>query len=219
MRRLALMICDRKTDSMRSCVRKCSRLLIAFSVALFLTAVGAQAEPPNCAHGDSFACGLTSPSVEPTASGEGRVGSPARLFPDMIPRAPNALMSVYRDDADGIDRTAGPRQLSAGLFKTQPLTEFQMLIAGSIGRFVPDPAAPPEEKSLRMQQNPVTNDKLELLKRSLRSDRLARLKQLKEKVTTQGHVWPEATTRPSSPVLQSRFTSRIPNPSSTRDLC
>jgi protein involved in polysaccharide export with SLBB domain len=55
----------------------------------------------------------------------------------MNPGAPNAPMSVYRDDADGIDRTAGLRQRSVGPVKPQPLTEFQMLVAGSIGRILP----------------------------------------------------------------------------------
>ena len=96
---------------------------------------------------------------------------------------------------------------------------------------VVDPAVPPEEKSfpkrglfaiagvavgftfgimlallqgglLRMQQNPVTKDKLDLLKRSLWSDRKARPKQVKEEVktpqakeevTTLHHARPEAT--------------------------
>jgi protein involved in polysaccharide export with SLBB domain len=49
-------------------------------------------------------------------------------------------MSVYRDNADGagIDRTDGrfaPKQRV--LIKPQPLTEFQMLVAGSVGRIVP----------------------------------------------------------------------------------
>lgn len=155
MRRPALVICDRKTNSMRSCVRKCSRLLIAFSVALFLTAVRAQTEPPICAHGDLSACGSTSPSVEPTPSGDGGVGSSSRSLPNMIPGAPNAPMSVYRDDADGIDRTAGIRQHPAGLFKTQPLIEFQMLVTGSIGRIVPDPAVPPQDAVPHGMRRPV----------------------------------------------------------------
>ncbi|WP_348263796.1 SLBB domain-containing protein [Telmatobacter sp. DSM 110680] len=47
-------------------------------------------------------------------------------------------MSVYRDDADGIDRTAGLRQQrSSQPNKPQTLTEFQVLVAGSIGRIVP----------------------------------------------------------------------------------
>ena len=48
-------------------------------------------------------------------------------------------MSVYRDDADGMDRTAAGlrQQRNAQPNKPQPLTEFQMLVAGSIGRIVP----------------------------------------------------------------------------------
>lgn len=56
----------------------------------------------------------------------------------MNPGSPNTPMSVYRDDADGMDRTAGLRQQR----NTQPtkphsLTEFQVMVAGSIGRIVP----------------------------------------------------------------------------------
>jgi protein involved in polysaccharide export with SLBB domain len=56
----------------------------------------------------------------------------------MNPGSPNAPMSVYRDNADGMDRTAGLRQQrNAQPNKPQSLTEFQMLVAGSIGRIVP----------------------------------------------------------------------------------
>ncbi len=87
---------------------------------------------------------------------------------------------------------------------------------------VVDPAVPPDEKSfpkrglfaiagvavgftfgimlallqgglLRMQQNPVTKDKLDLLKRSLWNGRSAKPKQTKEEVTTLQHARPEAT--------------------------
>jgi uncharacterized protein involved in exopolysaccharide biosynthesis len=87
---------------------------------------------------------------------------------------------------------------------------------------VVDPAVPPEEKSfpkrglfavagvavgftfgimmallqgglLRMQQNPVTKDKLDLLKRSLWNGRTARPKQAKEEVAALRHARPEAT--------------------------
>jgi hypothetical protein len=46
---------------------------------------------------------------------------------------------------------------------------------------------------LRMQQNPVTKDKLDLLKRSLWSGRTARPKQAKEEVAALRHARPEAT--------------------------
>jgi polysaccharide export outer membrane protein len=56
----------------------------------------------------------------------------------MNPGSPNAPMSVYRDDSDGMDRTAGLRQQrNTQPGKPQSLTEFQMLVAGSIGRIVP----------------------------------------------------------------------------------
>jgi uncharacterized protein involved in exopolysaccharide biosynthesis len=87
---------------------------------------------------------------------------------------------------------------------------------------VVDPAVPPEEKSfphrglftmaglavgftfgimlallqgglVRMQQNPVTKDKLDLLKRSLWKGHTARPKQVKEEVAALRHARPEAT--------------------------
>jgi len=50
--------------------------------------------------------------------------------------APNAPGNVYRDDASGLNRAPEQRQRTPS-FKAQPLTEFQMLVAGSIGRIVP----------------------------------------------------------------------------------
>src|ERR1700760_2178474 len=108
---------------MRTCVSTCLRILLVFSVALSSTAARAQTEPPvvnpgspqqgstssNCANGDLSACGPTSPSADSTSSGEGGLGSSWSL-PNMSPGAPNAPMSVYRDDADGIDRTPALRQ-------------------------------------------------------------------------------------------------------------
>lgn len=149
---------------MRSCARKCLRLLIAFTVAMFLTGARAQTEiavgsagstrqgstSSSCADGEFSVCGAPS-TVESHATpfGDGSVGSSSRSCPKMSPGAPNAPMSVCRDDADGLDRTTGFRQGLVGPIKTQPLTEFQifqMLVADSIGRIVSDPAMPPEEK-------------------------------------------------------------------------
>jgi protein involved in polysaccharide export with SLBB domain len=58
----------------------------------------------------------------------------------MNPGSPNAPMSVYRDDADGMNRTEWQRQQRSQpqpVNKPQPLSEFQILVAGSIGRIVP----------------------------------------------------------------------------------
>ncbi len=44
---------------------------------------------------------------------------------------------VYRDDAGGIDRARMNQQRRVTPEKPQPLTEFQMLVAGSVGRIVP----------------------------------------------------------------------------------
>jgi len=61
-------------------------------------------------------------------------------FPNMNPGSPNVPMSVYRDDADRMNRAEGLRQQRSQLQnvnKPQPLSEFQMLATGSMGRIVP----------------------------------------------------------------------------------
>jgi protein involved in polysaccharide export with SLBB domain len=90
----------------------------------------------SCANGDVSACGNTSPSAQQTFPGDAGAGS-SWSFPSMNPGSPNAPMSVYRDEGDGMDRAREPRQRSLGPVKPRPLTEFQMLVAGSIGRIVP----------------------------------------------------------------------------------
>jgi polysaccharide export outer membrane protein len=49
----------------------------------------------------------------------------------------NLSSSVYRDDADGLNRSNESRQRPLIPSKPQSLTEFQILVAGSIGRIVP----------------------------------------------------------------------------------
>ena len=47
-------------------------------------------------------------------------------------------MTVYRDDAEGLNRSTGQQQRNQiGPVKPQTLTEFQMLVAASVGRIVP----------------------------------------------------------------------------------
>ena len=123
-------------------------VLMVFAVALPPSRARAQTEPStqspsspqqdttqNCANGDLSACQTTTPSTQ-GLPGEGATGSTG-VFPTINPGAPNAPMSVYRDDTDGMDRTAGLRQRPSTPAKPQSLTEFQMLVAGSIGRIVP----------------------------------------------------------------------------------
>jgi hypothetical protein len=58
----------------------------------------------------------------------------------MNPGSPNVPTSVYRDDADGLNRMEGLRRQRSQLQysnRPQPLSEFQMLMAGSVGRIVP----------------------------------------------------------------------------------
>ena len=135
---------------------KCLRTLIAFSVALALPAARAQTpSSPNlmpggsqqdttqsCANGDVSACQSLAPSSSTNGlSGEGSTGSSSSFgFPSINPGSPNAPTSVYRDDADGMNRAEWLRQQRLQLQKVnkpQPLSEFQMLVAGSIGRIVP----------------------------------------------------------------------------------
>jgi protein involved in polysaccharide export with SLBB domain len=121
------------------------RVLIAFSVALTLNLARAQMEPSAqspagsqqdsssaCASGDLSACQSASQTPGSSSDGSGAAWN----FPSVSPGAPSAPTPVYRDDAGGFDRTAGSRQ-AASVAKPQSLTEFQMLVAGAIGRIVP----------------------------------------------------------------------------------
>ena len=131
---------------------KCLRILIAVSVALSLTAARPQAQTSpltpsgsqqldtttsNCENGDVSACQSLTPSTSSSLPGEGGTGTSSLPFPNTNPGSPNAPTSVYRDDAGGMDRNAGMHQHVAQPGKPQSLTEFQMLVAGSIGRIVP----------------------------------------------------------------------------------
>ena len=116
----------------------------------------------NCANGDVSACQSMTPSTStPGLPGEGGVGS-SWAFPSVNPGTPNAPMSVYRDDAGGMNRTEGLRQHPPLPVKPQSLTEFQMLVAGSIGRIVPvygaDLFANPPDTFAPVQRLPVTPD-------------------------------------------------------------
>ncbi len=162
---------------------KCLRILIAFSVALSLTAARGQSSTnpnltpggsqqqdtttQNCAEGDVSACQSLTPSTSTNGlSGDGSTGSSSPWgFPNMNPGSPNAPMSVYRDDADGMNRTEGLRQQRSQLqniSKPQPLSEFQMLVAGSIGRIIPiygaDLFANVPDTFAPVQRLPVTPD-------------------------------------------------------------
>ena len=128
------------------------RMLIVFSVALTLATARAQIEPSTlnpsetqqqdtttakCSNGDVAACQSMNPSNSslPGQTGGG-VGS-SWGFPSTTPGMPVSPMTVYRDNADGIDRVATFRQRTLAPAKPKPLTEFQMLVAGSVGRIVP----------------------------------------------------------------------------------
>ena len=126
---------------------KCLLLLLAFSVAVPLNPARAQTEPssPNpgssqqepgsgCASGDIAACQGSQPSQG--TPGEAAGGS-SWAFPALNAGAPNPPMSVYRDDAGNIDRSNESRQHPNTPIPPQPLSEFQMLVAGSVGRIVP----------------------------------------------------------------------------------
>lgn len=134
---------------MSKSIGKCLRVLIVFLVATSFTRARAQTEPPlnpnpsqpgtmtntACGEGDLSAC-----NASPTQQGQplGTTSSPSLAYPGLYNAGgPNAPGSVYRDDALGLNRTTEPRQRAAQPLKPQPLTEFQMLVAGSIGRIVP----------------------------------------------------------------------------------
>lgn len=160
---------------MSKSLSKCLCVLIAFSVALSLSGARAQTEPSPlnpggaqqdttsaCASGDLSACQATSPSTQSSSGGGDIVGS-SGAFPSINPGTPNAPLSVYRDDADGTD-TTGLRQHPSTPPRPQSLTEFQMLVAGSIGRIVPvygeDLFANVPDTFAPVQRLPVTPDYL-----------------------------------------------------------
>ena len=121
----------------------------------------------NCANGDVSACQSMTPSTSTNGStnglpGEGGVGS-SWAFPNANPGSPNAPMSVYRDDAGGMNRMESQLRPRSPLpIKPQSLTEFQMLVAGSIGRIVPvygaDLFANVPDTFAPVQRLPVTPD-------------------------------------------------------------
>lgn len=121
-------------------------LFSAFSESA-LTSAAAQTEPstlnPNnsqqntnssaCANGDLAACQLTTPTL-PGQTEDGVAGTSA-INPVTNPGTPNQPMTVYRDNA-GLERNPIERQHTIAT-KPGPLTEFQMLVAGSIGHILP----------------------------------------------------------------------------------
>jgi protein involved in polysaccharide export with SLBB domain len=131
---------------MSKSMSKCLRVLIVLSVAMSFTAAGAQTEPspvtpggtqPNatgCASGDLSSCG--SASSAPGQSTDGGAGSPW-AFPSVNPGVPTAPGAVYRDEAEGVARGAESQPHPSSPAKPRALTEFQMLVAGSIGHIVP----------------------------------------------------------------------------------
>ena len=151
---------------------KCLRVLIALSVAITLGPARAQIEPSSqnpggsqqdttsaCANGDLSACQIT-PTVQGSTPDAG--GSSSWSFPAINAGTPNAPISVYRDDAAGLDHSADLRQHPSTPARPQSLTEFQMLVAGSIGRIVPvygaDLFANVPDTFAPIQQLPVTPD-------------------------------------------------------------
>ncbi|HEY1577922.1 MAG TPA: SLBB domain-containing protein [Terracidiphilus sp.] len=125
------------------------QILIGFSVALSLPLIAARAqtEPSslnpsgsqqdtntsNCANGDLAACQLTTPSLPGQATDGGFGGAGA--YPGTNSGLPLQPMTVYRDDA-GIEQRAS-QQHPTFSNKPRALTEFQMLVAGSIGHILP----------------------------------------------------------------------------------
>jgi polysaccharide export outer membrane protein len=92
----------------------------------------------NCANGDLAACELNVPTM-PGQGGDGLGGAGSSLggYPSMNPGTPTSPMTVYRDDAEGLNRSTAQQRRQQGPLKPQTLTEFQMLVAASVGRIVP----------------------------------------------------------------------------------
>ncbi len=64
-------------------------------------------------------------------------GTSPLLYPGLSSRSSETSGSVYRDNGGLFDRGEASRQRRVNPMKQQPLTEFQMLVAGSVGRIVP----------------------------------------------------------------------------------
>ena len=159
---------------------KSLRVLIAFSVAITLGQARAQIEPSSqnpgssqdttsaCANGDLSACQSAPPSSSQQGlsgeAGAGAAGGSSWAFPSINAGTPNTPMLVYRDNADGIDNAKELRQHPSAPAKPPPLTEFQMLVAGSVGRIVPvygvDLFANVPDTFAPVQRLPVTPDYL-----------------------------------------------------------
>ncbi len=128
--------------------------LIAFFVAISAVRVCAQTtQSPlnpngegvgstnsNCslaAGGDSTGCQSTENPTQGQPVDTGAGGVSPWSFPSTAVGAPNTPSSVYRDDANALNRDTDSRQHPLIPYRPQSLTEFQILIAGSIGRIVP----------------------------------------------------------------------------------
>ena len=125
-------------------------ILFVFLVASFAVSVCAQTSqsPPEpggigpetptsgCTLTDSTGCQPTSNAgqwQQPLDT----AGSSQWTNPDISPANPNIPSAVYRDEGDGINRASDTQQRTPVSNKPQALTEFQILVAGSIGRIVP----------------------------------------------------------------------------------
>ena len=126
----------------------CSRFLIAFSFA-FVAALSfgqASTSSPLSSGGqgssESTDCAFGGPgcasSQDDTSDSLGLSGATPYVPGVGVPSAGSMLGgSVYRDDAGGIGRQEQFRQTRMAPAPPEPLTEFQMLVAGSVGRIVP----------------------------------------------------------------------------------
>ncbi len=136
---------------MSKSIGKTLRTLIVFSVALSLSAARAQSTQsplnPSGTGSDSSTsgCSLSSAdmsgcqSTTPPSSGqtEDMGGGAQWSYPNINAGNPNSQSFVYHDDADGLNRSPEMRRQQRLTTQSEPLTEFQMLVAGSIGRIVP----------------------------------------------------------------------------------
>lgn len=123
--------------------------LFAFSVALSAASVCAQSTrspfspgnngPDNSTSGCSTADGEMAGCQNSATQGQGQFYDLGPLSsPGTSLGNPNNISSsVYRDDADGLNRSNESRQHPLIPSKPQSLTEFQILVAGSVGRIVP----------------------------------------------------------------------------------
>jgi protein involved in polysaccharide export with SLBB domain len=86
---------------------------------------------------ESPGCSSTGNSLSTGQALDFGTGTSQWEYPGMTPSRPGSSSSVYRDDGGFTNGSRSNTQRRTPSYRPRPLTEFQMLVAGSIGRIVP----------------------------------------------------------------------------------